>query len=60
MSQKINDFLEKEERSKEWLRKKIDVSYRTVLRWCDGGTISTKYLLPLSKLIKCNIKDLLK
>lgn len=58
---KLQEILNKEERSLNWVSLKTGISYSTLHKFCNNKTTSVSYdvLLKLSKLFNCEISDLL-
>lgn len=58
---KLQEILDKEERSLNWVSLKTGISYSTLHKFCNNKTTSVSYelLCKLSKLFNCQISDLL-
>jgi len=58
---KLQDILDKEERSLNWVSTKTGISYSTLHKFCNNKTSSVSYelLYKLSKLFNCQISDLI-
>ena len=58
---KLQNILEKEERSLNWVSTKTGISYSTLHKFCNNKTSSVSYelLYKLSKLFNCKISDII-
>lgn len=58
---KLNELLEKEERSMRWVASKTNISVSTLQNLKQGKTTSVSFnvLDSICKLFKCNIEDII-
>lgn len=58
----LNDILDKEERSLNWLSKKTDLSYSALHKFANGQTSSVSFetLYKICKVLNIGIEDILK
>ncbi|MDU1068166.1 helix-turn-helix transcriptional regulator [Clostridium sp.] len=58
---KLQDILDKEERSLNWVATKTNISYSTLHKFNSNKTTSVSYniLEKLCELFKCNVEDII-
>ena len=58
---KLQEILNKEERSLNWVSKKTNISYSTLYKFNNNDTSSVSYnvLDKLCKLFKCELQDII-
>ena len=58
---KLQDILNKEERSLNWVSKKTNIAYSTLYNFNNNTTTSVSYnvLDKICKLFKCELKDII-
>lgn len=58
---KLQEILDKEERSLNWVSLKTGISYSTLHKFCNNKTTSVSFevLYKLCKLFNCSISDIL-
>jgi len=58
---KLQEILNKEERSLNWVATKTNIAYTTLHKFCNNKTSSVSYsvLDSLCTLFKCNIEDII-
>lgn len=61
MKIKINEVLEKQKKSKNWLAKQTGMTAQNVGKLCNNKTISVKFenLESICKALNCDISDIL-
>lgn len=57
---RINEILEKENKSRYWLAKQTGISTNNIQRMCDGETNSIRFssIETICKVLNCSINDL--
>lgn len=58
---KLQEILDREERSLNWVSTKTGISYSTLHKFCSGKTSSVSYdvLEKLCDLFKCDLSDII-